>query len=163
MLSEKQVATRLKAVTRSRDKMRENLHELAVSIIGHVHAHGDVTLGDRLLTAMGRGMDRQAMIYFLEANGPFRFEAKKGEFAFSRRKADEMEFDEEFLMSGEKWYEYGKATKNLASAFDIEKRAAGLLASLKKAADEGKEVKNAEFATYLRTALIKYHEDQEAA
>lgn len=159
MLTIKQINLKLRAVTKSREKVVADLQVLAVSIIGHACEHGDVTLADRLLTAMGRGLDRQAMVLYLENFGPFRFDAKSGHFEHSKKKAKELTFDEAWLMDeAPQWHEFAKAKKALSSSFDLEQKVTSLLKSMQSALESGeKEVKNAGLAGYIRNAVDAYH------
>lgn len=166
MLTVAQINAKLKAVAKNRDKINNELQTVAVSIIGHACEHGDTTLADRLLDAMGKGLDRQAMVLFLEDLGPFQFDKASGKFKLSKKKRAEMEFDEEFLMSDEcqKWYEYAKDKTALASSFDLEAKVAALLKSLKKKREDGEvEIKNGELETFLKSALDNYRSAKLAA
>lgn len=159
MLTIKQLTAGFKTVAANRDKMNAKLQEMAVSIIGHVHEHGDTTLADRLLTAMGRGLDRQAMVAYLEEYGCVRFEKDSGRFAINKKKRSEMEFDEEYLMGEEcmQWFEFAKSKKALASSFDLEARTESLLKSLAKKREEGDvEIKHGDFESFLKNALEAY-------
>lgn len=160
MLTIKQINAGFKTVSTNRDKMNAKLQEMAISIIGHVHEHGDTTLADRLLTAMGRGLDRQAMVAYLEEYGCVRFEKDSGRFAINKKKRAEMEFDEVYLMSDEcvQWFEFAKSKKALTSSFDLEAKVESLLKSLAKKREEGDcEIKNAALASFLKNAVQAYH------
>lgn len=159
MLTIKQITAGYKTIAANRDKMNAKIQEMAVSIIGHIHEHGDTTLADRLLDAMGKGLDRQAMVAYLEEYGCVRFEKGSGKFAINKKKRAEMEFDEDYLMGEEamKWCEFAKAKKALTSSFDLEARTESLLKSLAKKREEGDvEIKHGDFESFLKNALEAY-------
>ena len=165
MLTVSQINAKLKTIAKNRDKINAELQTLAVSIIGHICEHGDTTLADRLLDAMGKGLDRQAMVLYLEDMGAVRFDKGTGKFVLSKKKRAEMEFDEDYLTSEDapKWYEYAKAKGALSSTFDLEAKIAALLKQMAKKEESGEvEIKNAELAKFIENAIANYHSAQGA-
>lgn len=164
MLSLNQINAQIRSIKSKNVKLREQIHVVAVSIIGHTHAHGDATVATRLIDAMGRGLDRQALVTYFEDLGCVKWDKNTAQFKINKSKREEMVFDEEFLNSEAcaRWYDYARSKKELNSAFDIETRVNSLLKQIDTIQEEGKrEVRNVELADYLRTALIKYHLEME--
>lgn len=59
------------AIGRSSDKLRGDVQQVIVAVTWHAAEHGDVTLADRLIEAMGRAMRAKAATDWLITNGPF--------------------------------------------------------------------------------------------
>lgn len=159
----KQLAGRIETIRGSSAKLRDAIQAVLPGVIFHAYEHGDVTLATRLLDAT-KGVERQAIVVYLEQFGPFIL--REGEFRLNKAKAKAEKFDAEFFESEEcpKWYEFVKDAKALNSTFDLEQRVNGLLKSMQNARDKGdKEVLHEDLAEYLRTALIKYHSDKALA
>lgn len=165
MLTLKQINSQIRSIKGKNVKLREQIHVVAVSIIGHSWEHGDATLATNLIDAMGRGLDRQALVTYFEDMGCVKWDKTKAQFGINKKKRDSMVFDEDYLNSEAvaRWYDYARQTKDLNSAFDIETRVNSLLKQLDTIKDEGKrEVCNEELAGYIKTALIRYHLSIEA-
>lgn len=162
MLTLQQITKKIAALAAKSEAILADYHELAVSVIGHAYEHGDTTVADRLIKGMKRGMDRQAMVHYIEAHGPMNWDTKGEVFKYSKKKAGEMLFDEAFLMGDDspKWYEFSKTTKNLSSlldlAKDVERFVDNLPARIKKAKEAEREVKGEDILSYLETALMQY-------
>ena len=164
MLTKIQVNAQIKSIQGKNIKLKEQIHNVAVSIIGHGVEHGDATLATRLIEAT-KGLDRQALITYFEDIGCFKWNKKEAQFRINKSRKDSMVFDEAYLNSEEvkRWYDYTRDAKELKSAFDLEARVASLLTQLTTVAEEGKrEVRNADLETYIRDAMLKYHLTLEA-
>ena len=159
MLTVKQITSGLKSIKSAGTKYKAQVHIVAVSIIGHIFEHGDTRLADNLLDAMGKGVDRQAMIHYLEDMGCVKWSRKDARFVLNKTARAEMVFDEAYLEADDtpRWYDYAREKKALSSSFDLEARVASLLEQLKKARIDGKEVRNDGLEGFLQDALIKYH------
>lgn len=52
-------------------KLDTRIHVAALSVASHAHEHGDVTLAQKLVEALGKGMRRNALLAWLVKFGPF--------------------------------------------------------------------------------------------
>jgi hypothetical protein len=163
MMQQKEIVSAIAEIGTAAGTLRDKVQVVAVSVIGHAFFHGDVTLADKLMDALGRATDRQALVHYFEDHGPFRWEKAQACFKLNKKFRDEHQFDEASLTTGVKWYEYGRSKKEISSSFDLVTRAKGLIKSLAKAEAEGKEVDNAEFARYLQDAITSFNRDRAEA
>lgn len=160
MLSNSEIKSAIAEIATSAASMRDKIHAVNVSIIGHAFMHGDVTLADSLLKSCGRGVDRQAIVTYLEDHGPFKWSKADGVFGLNKKFRAEHQYDETKLMTGAKWYEYGRSTRQITSKFDLRSKTLTLIKSLHNAEAEGKDVENAGLAAYLEQAVKAYNERQ---
>ncbi len=164
MLTKIQINSQIKSIKGKNEKLRDQIHAVAVSIIGHAFSSNDVSLATRLVDAMGRGLDRQALVTYFEDMGCMRWD--KNTASFKLKKKVDAVFDEEFLNSEDcaRWYDYARDKKALTSAYDLETRVASLLKQFTDVKDKGeREVRNEELESYIRDAMIKYHMTLEIA
>lgn len=164
MLTNDEIRNEIAAIGKSAASLRQIVQVVAVSIIGHAYTHGDVTQGDNLLHALGKGTDRQALVAYFEDHGPFRWVKDEAKFKLDKKRRDNGSFDEEKLLTGVQWFEYGRSTKNLNSTFDLAKRTLSLIEGMGKAKEKaGTIVENAELAPYLTAAVKQYNADKAEA
>lgn len=159
MLTKTQINSQIKSIKGKNEKLRDQIHTVAVSIIGHGFEHGDATLATKLIDAT-KGLDRQALIYYFEDVGCFKWDKASLQFKMNKSRVAKMVFDEAYLNSEDcaRWYDYAREKAGLKTAFDLEARVASLLKQVSELSETGeREVRNAEFETYLRDALLKYH------
>lgn len=111
----KQINAAIKRIGTASGKLRDTVQSVAVQIVGHCIVHGDISAADRLLAALGKGADRQTLVWWFERHAPVRF--KDGAFKMSspeRRKAFAPMTDAE-LAALPKWYEFAKDVAALTS------------------------------------------------
>lgn len=164
MLNQKQISSQIRSIKGKNVKLREQIHTVAVSIIGHGCEHGDATLATRLIEAT-KGLDRQALVHYFEDIGCFTWDKNATQFKINKSKRDKMVFDEDYLNSEEcaRWYDYARESKALNSAFDLEARVASLLKQLASVEEKGeREIRNGDLESYIRDAMLKYHLTMEA-
>ena len=164
MLTLKQINSQIKSIKGKNLKLRDQIHTVAVSIIGHGWEHGDATLATRLIDAMDRGLDRQSLITYFEDIGCFKWDKESTGFKLNKSKRDSMVFDEDYLNSENcaRWYDYARDKKALTSAYDLETRVASLLKQFTDVKEKGeREVRNENLENYIRDAMIKYHMELE--
>lgn len=164
MLTKLQINSQIKSIQGKNIKLRDQIHTVAVSIIGHGVEHRDATLATKLVEAT-KGLDRQALVHYFEDIGCFKWDKNTTQFKLNKSKLDKMVFDEDYLNSEgcARWYDYARESKALNSAFDLEARVASLLKQLASVEEKGeREVRNADLETYIRDAMLKYHLMMEA-
>lgn len=160
ILKSSEITKRLASIKRTSGKLQDDIHHVACHIVGHALEHGDVTLADKLLDAMGAGARGQAMIAYLETFGPFRFETKSGVFALNRQKKADMLAEHsanawvDNLLAGVKWYDYTKERKQ--SIYDVEKMVVGIINAASSKVNKGEVVANAELLRDLQLIVAKY-------
>ncbi len=151
----------IKSIGGATGRINGQIQAVLPGIIFHAYKHGNVTLGTELLRVT-RGMERQALIVYLEEFGPFRWDKANSAFKLNKARAQAEEFDPAFFESAEcpKWWEYTKDTKSLESTFDLQVRVMALIKSMGNAKDKGKSVVHEDLSEYLQAALAKYNSDK---
>lgn len=74
--------------------LRSDIQLVLVSTIGHAQMHGDITLTNRLLDAVGSGVRKQAIVAYAEIYGPFEWDGKEKTLKHKKRN-DLPEFNED--------------------------------------------------------------------
>jgi len=139
-----------------------NIHIILCQAIGHaLVSSGDVTAFDKVLDEF-KGQDRKAIAAWIVEFAPVKFvdgSAKLNKGKFKDMQPDGANpFDLDAYIEGVMWTEYLPTKRQILATFDLEARVVSLLDQLDKKREEGKPVVNDELASYLRTALIGFHE-----
>lgn len=118
-----QILKNIGAIGKASKKLTEDVQKTAVACAIHAVKHGDVTLADQLVDALGKGMRRASLRAWFERQGPFVVQKGKDNFAYDSEKAKtlramaEPELTE--LLDSLKWEE-AKAEEPVVSVLDIE-------------------------------------------
>jgi hypothetical protein len=161
-LTLKQINARIQSIGKSAQKLRDDIQEVAVSIIGHAFAHGDVTPAATLVKACGKSVDRQALVSYFEDMGCMIWNPKDEGFKVNKAARKDAEFDEQYVDSV-KWYDYGRETRQLTSRFDWLARVESLLKQgEKKAAAGDVPIEHAGLKEHIAKAIASYHLEQAA-
>ncbi len=143
-------------------EVNTNIHIILCQAIGHaLVSSGDVTAFDRVLDEF-KGQDRKAIAAWVVEFAPVKF--VDGSAKLNKGKYKDMQpdganpFDLDAYIEGVMWTEYLPTKRQILATFDLEARVVSLLDQLDKKHEEGKPVVNDELASYLRTALLGFHE-----
>lgn len=152
----------INGTARIADDVNNNIHIILCQAIGHALASsGDVTAFDKVLDEF-KGQDRKAIAAWIVEFAPVKFvdgAAKLNKSKFKDMQPDGANpFDLDAYIEGVMWTEYLPSKRQILATFDLEARVVSLLDQLDKKREEGKPVVNDELASYLRTALIGFHE-----
>lgn len=144
------------------DEVNDNIHIILCQAIGHaLVSSGDVTAFDKVLDVF-KGNDRKAIAAWIVEFAPVQFRDEKAKL--NKAKFKDMQpdganpFDLDAYIEGVSWMDYLPPKRQILATFDLEARVMSLLDQLDKKREEGKPVVNDELASYLRTALIGFHE-----
>lgn len=145
-------------------KLTTQVQETAVACAQHAIAHGDVTLADQLVEALGKGMRRASLRAWFERNTPMYIPQGKQVFAFDKERAKEMrkvsEADMAESLMSLPWEE-AKPEAPVVSVLNIEEAFDKFMNRLAKQVKEADiTVKNAELLTVLNRAAAKWHAEQ---
>lgn len=140
-------------------KLVADIQAVAIEIVLHAVAHGDVTLADELIAAVGKGVRRNSLAAWFELNGPFVL--KDGKFGLNKDKAKTMRATPEAQLREQllsrKWEE-AKPEPKLVSVFDCTQELDRFFARIDKLAAEGKvELKNKATLDAIRKQAAKIH------
>lgn len=162
MLDKKQIVARIKSIGKISATLQDSIHEVACSIVGHALQHGDVTLADSLVQAMGKGTRHQAIVTWLETFGPFTFKKNEdGSHSFALNRKKRAEFDGrapnevvESLLAGETWYDYTK--ESVKSIYDVEKMVANVINAAAAKVKKGEQILGSELVSDLSEVLLRH-------
>lgn len=152
------------AIGRAATKLTKQVQETAVACAIHAVRHGDVTLADQLVEALGKGMRRASLRAWFEKHTCLYIPKGKTVFALDKDRAKSMraETDEslnEKLMALP--WEEAKAEAPVVSVLDVSAAADKFLERLQKQANEaGMEVRNRALLDVLVAATAKFHADE---
>lgn len=152
------------AIGRASKKLTDQVQDTAVACAIHAVKHGDVTLADQLVDALGKGLRRASLRAWFERQGPFKVQKGKDTFAFVSEKAKDLRAmsDDELteVLNTLKWEE-AKAEEPTVSVIDIEESFDRFINRLMKQVKEADvEVKNAELLEALNKAASKWHAER---
>jgi hypothetical protein len=140
------------SIGKAAKKLTTQVQETAVACAQHAIAHGDVTLADQLVEALGKGMRRASLRAWFERNTPMYIPQGKQTFAFDKERAKEMrkvsEADMTESLMALPWEE-AKPEAPVTSVLNVEQV---------KEADI--TVKNAELLRVLHDAAARYHAER---
>lgn len=113
---------------------------LALEVLAHIEAHGDVTVANSLYLAIPKGAKASAMAQFLVAFGKLKVNdgdnAKEVPFLFDKSKSTDLAGAKETP-----WYEF-QPDKPLVELFDVQAAAVAFLKRLRKQAKEAQTVEH---------------------
>lgn len=155
------------SIGKAATKLTKQVQETAVACAIHAVRHGDVTLADQLVDALGKGLRRASLRAWFEKNASMYIPKGKQVFALDkdRAKALRSETDEaltEKLMSLP--WEEAKPEAPIVSVLDVSSAADKFLERIQKQANEaGMEVRNRALLDVLVAASAKWHAEQAIA
>lgn len=142
-------------------KLVDQIQETAVACAIHAIRHGDITLADQLVDAVGKGIRRASLRAWFERQGPFVIAKGKDKFSFAKEKAAELRLmnDPELAekLDSLKW-EDAKPEAPVVSVFDVSEAVDNFLKRLQKQVSEAQvTVKNRKLLEEVAYATSKYH------
>lgn len=155
------IVKKISNIAKAAQRVTEAVQEVAVACAVHAVRHGDTTLADRLVEAIGKGMRRNSLRAWFEVNSPMYLPKGKTEFAFDQKRAAEMrELSDEDLvemLSSIKWEE-AKPEEKVVSVLDVGEAFDRFIKRIEKQASEAAvEVKHKDLLDKLRAVTREYH------
>lgn len=159
-----QILKNIGTIAKAAKSLTGKIQETAVACVIHAVRHGDVTLADQLVEALGKGMRRASLRAWFERNGPIVLPRGKDKFAFDgeRAKAMRKESDEELTerLMALPWEE-AKPEEPVVSVFDVEEAFDKFLKRLEKQVKEvDLTVKNRELLELVGQQVARYHAEK---
>lgn len=116
MLTKDQLTKRIAGLSKKSVTLRQEIHLIAVAVIGHVYEHGDTRVADSLVAAMGKGFDRKAILLYFKEYGAMRWDKAESCFVINKAARETFEFDEAYLNdeTTPRWYDFAPSKKNLS-------------------------------------------------
>ena len=159
-----QILKSIGAIGRASAKLTKQVQETAVACAIHAVRHGDVTLADQLVDALGKGLRRASLRAWFERHGAMIIPKGKTTFALDKERAKALrgETDEaltEKLMALP--WEEAKPEAPIVSVLDVSVAADKFLERIQKQANEaGMEIRNRALLDILVAATAKFHADE---
>ncbi len=160
-MDKKQIQARIGKIGRAIATLTKDVQETAVEITFHALAHGDVTLADELISALGKVARRQSLLAWFEKHGPFVFLSSTKKFGLDKerakelRKADPKELREKLMALP--WQE-AQPEPELASTLDCSEAVDKFLKRLHKQVQEGTmEIRNRDLLDRLEQVTAEWH------
>ena len=113
-----QVLKNIGAIGKASKKLVTDIQLTAVGCIEHAVKHGDITLCDQLVDALGKGMRKASLRAWFETNGPMYLPKGKNKFAFDAARRGEWSQDREDALMATPWEE-AKPEEAVVSVFDV--------------------------------------------
>lgn len=152
------------AIGRAATKLTKQVQETAVACAIHAVRHGDVTLADQLIDALGKGLRRASLRAWFERHTCMYIPKGKQVMALDKDRAKDLraKTDEaltEMLMALP--WEEAKPEAPVVSILDVSVAADKFLERLQKQANEaGMEVRNRALLDLLVAATAKFHAEE---
>lgn len=121
MLTAKQINARITKAVKSAATSRVSIQDALFSCIGHLYAHGDVSLLNRLFAEMPKGVQMEKLRQYALATAPIRMnkadvQAEKGLFAFKAVKGEADIQAKQSMLLHCVWYDYKPANSDKPKA-----------------------------------------------
>lgn len=160
-MDKKAIIIKISNIAKASQRVTAAVQETAVACAIHAVRHGDVTLADKLVDAIGKGMRRASLRAWFEVNTCMYLPKGKDTFAFDSLRADKLkemtdaELEETF--NAVNWEE-AKPEEKAVSVIDVGDAFDKFLKRIEKQAAEATvEVKHKDLLDKLRAATREYH------
>lgn len=155
-----QILKNIGAIGKASKALTANIQETAVGCIEHAVKHGDITLCDQLVDAIGKGMRKASLRAWFETNGPMYLPKGKDKFAFDKERRGEWSTEREEALKATPW-EDAKPEEKVVSVLNVEEAFDRFINRLAKQIKEDTvTVENAELLTVVSQAAAKWHAEK---
>jgi hypothetical protein len=159
-----QILKNIGAIGRASKKLTTDIQTCAVACAVHAVKHGDVTLADQLVDAVGKAVRRASLRAWFERQGPFYLPKGKDKFAYDSDKAKALRelSDAELTetLDALKWEE-AKPEEPVVSVVDIDQAFDRFMKRIEsQIKDAAVTVKNRELLEQLAQTAAAYHAEQ---
>jgi hypothetical protein len=120
----------ISTIARNGVKLSQLIQLACIQVIGHVFAHGDTSLANKLVEAVG-SHNRAAVAAFLEKHGPLAWSKTEKRFLHFKRK--DVTFDQTYIDNLPHW-ENAKRPAEIRSMYDVDVEAEKFLNRMAKLA-----------------------------
>jgi transcriptional/translational regulatory protein YebC/TACO1 len=155
-MNKQELLKRIGAIGKAAKVLTANVQEVAVACVWHAALHGDVTLADQLVDAIGKGMRRASLRAWFEMNGCMILPRGKDKFAFDKERAAKLKEEGEKEVCERLMalpWEDAKPEEKVVSVLDVEVAFDKFMARLgKEMTAEGLTVQNKDLYEVLTRA-----------
>lgn len=152
------------AIGKASKALTGKVQETAVACAIHAVRHGDVTLADQLVEALGKGMRRASLRAWFERHAPMYLPKGKDKFAFDGERAKAMKAltDDELTetLMALPWEE-AKPEEPVVSVYDVEEAFDKFMGRINKMLNDANiTIKNRELLEQLGQTAAVYHAEK---
>ena len=113
-----QVLKNIGLIGRKSTSLTKDIQITAVGCVEHAVKHGDVTLADQLVDALGKGMRKASLRAWFERNAPMFIAKGKDKFSFDPTRKGVWDDEREVALLALPWEE-AKPEEKVVSIFDV--------------------------------------------
>lgn len=163
-MSKDSILKKIGTIGRNAKKLTGDIQDCAVDCAIHAVQHGDVTLADSLVEALGKGLRRASLRAWFERNTPMYLPKGKDKFAYDADRAKNMkaipEADLRESLAALPWEE-AKPEEPVVSVFDVSEAVDKFIKRLEKqVAEANVTIKNRKLLEEIAHAASVYHAEQ---
>jgi hypothetical protein len=158
------ILKRIGAIGKASAKLTQDIQSVAVACALHAVAHGDVTLADQLVDAVGKSLRRASLRAWFEKQAPMYLPKGKDKFAFDALRAEDMrklsteELEAKF---GALAWEDAKPEAPVISVFDVSDAVDKFMKRMESMVkDANVTVRNKELLEILGQQVSIYHAEK---
>lgn len=159
-MDKNQILKNIGAIGRASQKLTKDIQLTAVGCIEHAVLHGDITLCDQLVEALGKAMRKASLRAWFEKNGPMYLPKGKDKFAFDAERRGEWSAEREETLMATPWEE-AKPEEPIVSVFDVSEAFDRFMKRVQsQIKDANITVRNRELMDLLNQQASIYHAEQ---
>jgi len=153
-----QVLKNIGSIGRASKKLTTDIQNTAVGCVEHAVKHGDVTLADQLVDALGKGMRKASLRAWFEKNAPMFIAKGKDKFSFDPTRKGEWNQDREDTLLATPWEE-AKPEEKIVSIFDVSESFDKFMKRVESMSKDAQvTLRNREMIDFLVHASATYHD-----
>lgn len=157
-----QILKTIGSIGKAATKLTKDIQTCAVGCVEHAVKHGDVTLADQLVDALGKGMRKASLRAWFETNGPMFIAKGKDKFSFDKDRRGQWDGFREAELLAKPWEE-AKPEEKVVSVFDVSEAFDKFMKRVESMAKDSEvTVRNRELMDLLTQASATYHSDKAA-
>jgi len=153
-----QVLKNIGSIGRASAKLTKDIQATAVGCVEHAVKHGDVTLADQLVDAIGKGLRKASLRAWFEKNAPMFIAKGKDKFSFDPTRKGEWNQDREDTLMALPWEE-AKPEEKVVSIFDVSESFDKFMKRVESMSKDAQvTLRNREMIDFLVHASATYHD-----
>jgi len=153
-----QVLKNIGSIGRASAKLTKDIQATAVGCVEHAVKHGDVTLADQLVDALGKGLRKASLRAWFEKNAPMFIAKGKDKFSFDPTRKGTWDQDREDTLMALPWEE-AKPEEKIVSIFDVSESFDKFMKRVESMSKDAEvTLRNREMIDFLVHASATYHD-----
>jgi len=153
-----QVLKNIGSIGRASAKLTKDIQTTAVGCVEHAVNHGDVTLADQLVDALGKGLRKASLRAWFEKNAPMFIAKGKDKFSFDPTRKGTWDQDREDTLLALPWEE-AKPEEKIVSIFDVSESFDKFMKRVESMSKDAEvTLRNREMIDFLVHASATYHD-----